>query len=107
MAFSVWACSLPDREATDCWRMDLLPWNSRLREDPRFRQVPVDETGGYLDYCAVLTTREALALNRPYLEDRLPATREQAEQLRHLLLHETSSGLVVVSVYEWESGLIE
>jgi hypothetical protein len=59
MAFSVSVGSVPGRDASEYWHIDMVPWSGGLREDHRFRQVPLDETG-YRDYYAVLTTKEAL-----------------------------------------------
>lgn len=104
MAFSVSVKCLPGREASEYWHVDMVPWNLR-HDDPRFRLVPEDESGTYRDYYAVLTTREALELNAPELAGSLPHLRKKAELLQDLLTNRTPGGLVVVSIYEWESGL--
>ena len=105
MAFDVWVKGLPGREASEYWQVSMVPWlyGGLSRDDPRFREV-VDESG-YRDYDAVLTTKEALAINAPGLTDTLPHFRAKAELLQELLTNKTPSGLVVVSIYEWESGL--
>ncbi len=105
MAFSVSVRCLPGREASEYWHVDMVPWSGRLRDDPRFRAVPEDESGMYEDFYAVLTVREALAINAPELAGELWHLRERAEQLREFLTDKTPSGLVVVHMYEWESGL--
>lgn len=105
MAFDVWVKSVPGGGTSDCGTEDMVPWGGRgLRDDPRFREV-VDEPSLYLDYYAVLTTKEALEINAPLLTSSLPHWRAKAELLQDLLTNKTPSGLVVVCVYEWESGL--
>jgi hypothetical protein len=105
MAFAVSAKSVPGREASEYWHVDMVPWGGGIRNDPRFRMIPVDPTGTYQDYGAVLTTREALEINAPFLTNTLQHWREKAELLQDLLTNKSPGGLVVVSVYEWESGL--
>ena len=105
MAFSVDVRCLPGQDGAEFWHFPQPPWGAGLRDDPRFRQVPCDETGSYRDYYAVLTTREALEINTHYLNAGLHHFRQSAEALQELLSKKTPSGLVVVHVYEWESGL--
>jgi hypothetical protein len=52
---------------------------------PRFRLIPEDETGTYQDYCAVLTAREALEINAPYLASELAHWRVTAGNLDSLV----------------------
>ena len=72
---------------------------------PRFRLVPQDEPGPYQDYFAVLTTSEAIAINDRVRTSGLSHHRAKAEMLHELLTNKTRSRRVVVSVYQWESGL--
>lgn len=104
MAFQVSISSMPRDEYEPCWIKRFVPWNEqRLREDPRFRQVY--RCPGYADYYAVMTCEEAMQLHLAH-RDR-DATHHRLTLLEAIpsLLASTRSGMVVVGVHEWESGL--
>jgi hypothetical protein len=106
MAFTVSVKGVPGRDGSEYWMEDMVPWGAAsLCNDPRFRLAPVDETGTYRDYVAVLTTREALEINAGCQNSGLPHWDEKTARLQDLLTHKTPSGLVVICIYEWESGL--
>ena len=107
MAFSMAVQSVTGGNANDYWSVDMVPWAVNRDADRRFRQMPPTESM-YLDYYAVLTTAEALELNAPHLKENgefFPHWAEKAELLQNLLTTRTPSGLVLVRIYEWESGL--
>lgn len=106
MALSVIIRGIPDRMHPAAWAVDEAPWRSAtLRADPRFRMVDIDGTL-YADYVAVLTTAEARALNAAAMRAGLPHQQATASELQRLL-DAHHPGLVLVHVYEWESGLGE
>jgi hypothetical protein len=94
MAFAVQVIGVPRRPGEPGWVLDVVAWPARtLIEDARFRPVDLDGTF-YRDHVALLTTKEAAEMNRAHRDEDLSA---------HLDSH--AGGLVVVKVYEWESGL--
>jgi hypothetical protein len=104
MAFSVQVIGIPRSDRELRWVVEEVAWPAReLQADPRFRAVDLDGTL-YLDYIAVLSVREALAINRRYREHPSEHLRRTNEDLEaRLAAHD--GGLVVVKVFEWESGL--
>ena len=64
-----------------------------LMRDPRFRNL--SSQAGYLDYVAVLSVNEVLALARAAAPDGGSALEESL----------TGTAFVLVHIFEWESGL--
>src|SRR5690349_20117222 len=105
MAFAVWLKSVPGRDASEYWMVDAVPWPARrLIDDPRFRPMDTDGTE-YADYLAVLSVAEGKAINETTLSSSLPLLEAIAAKVQSRLENDTPSGLVVVCIYEWESGL--
>lgn len=106
MAFSIKIQGIPRDDGQPIWSIDNVNWWPRkeLLGDPRFRAAPRES--GYADHVALLSTVEARALAERY--------RERGETLdpgnthaldQKLALEPPVSCWVVVSVYEWDSGL--
>lgn len=106
MAFATKIQGIPRDNAQPIWSMDNVSWwvERELRSDPRFRQVERDS--GYHDHVAILTPREARELGDSF---RAKGAKDHAIKLRQLdqrlALEAPESCWIVVSVYEWESGL--
>ena len=104
MAFSVQVIGIPRNDRELRWVVDGLAWPAReMQEDPRFRMVDLDGTM-YVDYLALLSAREAIAINRRYLNNPVEHMRRPNMDLQ-ARLEAHDGGLVVARVYEWESGL--
>jgi hypothetical protein len=105
MAFSVYVQGIPDKEFEGSWRVDNVAWpTSVIERDPRFR--PVALNGGYMDYVAVFSIEEAVEMNRQYSSRGLPHWQAKSEELQRVLEErKDATSLILVRMYEWESGL--
>lgn len=98
---------LPSAGATDTWTVDHVMWPvPRLEADPRLRKVTLN--AGYLDYVGVFSVAEAEAMNGDYLSWDAPVEHWAAKnrELQSVLAERgRTTSMVVVRLYEWESGL--
>lgn len=90
---------IPQNAEHPIWKCEYVTWPIRkLLPDDRFRKHVVGQS--YLDYLAVLTVDEVLALNARFLDHR----RQQNEDLNCLLLaHRSTHPMVYVRIVEEDS----
>lgn len=104
MALSMSLTGIGKRSSSDDrWFIDNVNWRPHnLIHDSRFRRV--DLVCGYLDYVAVLTMEEALAL---CFIARLRGWKDRSakdDEVHDLLLsHQLTTQFVLARIYEWES----
>jgi hypothetical protein len=104
MAFNVKIFGITEANEGWAWAQDNVSWwdDRVLAEDPRFREVPLND--GYLDYVAVLSPAEAKELADRDADKAMDwqqdAVSTLSEKLKDSALH-----WVVVNIYEWESGM--
>jgi hypothetical protein len=105
MAFSIYVQGIPDNDAERSWKVDGVVWPTYVIEkDSRFRSITLNEA--YMDYVAVFSIEEAIEMNQKYLNWDLPHWRAKNEELQRILEgNRKSTSLVLVRIYEWESGL--
>lgn len=107
MAMAIKLVGLPIAGATETWTVDRVMWPiPRLESDQRLRRVNINS--GYLDYVGVFTVAEVLALNEEYLVWEAPVEHWAARnrEVRDIVnLRSQATSMVVVHLYEWESGL--
>ena len=105
MAFSIYVQGIPDKESESSWKVDNVAWPTHVIErDPRFR--PVALNGGYMDYVAVFSIEEAIAMNQRYSSRELSHLQAKNEELHRVLEGKRdATSLILVRMYEWESGL--
>jgi len=105
MAIGVALRGVPRDKEQPIWFVESPWWTpNELMEDARFREV--HEVPGYLDYVGVLTLEEALAMHERFREGGLDLWEHRVEFIDEKL----AAGIevtcyVIVSVFEWESGL--
>ena len=88
------------------WTQDMVNWwpERQLIKDRRFRLI--EEDRGYLDYVAVLSRSEALALHNRFFKRAYEHEQQALAELGVQLLQQAPNLCwVVVNIYEWESGL--
>ena len=106
MAFAVKLVGIPHDGHDRVWSVDNVVWPIPfIQGDRRFRRVELNTA--YVDYAAVLTVQEALEINEKYLDWGKAEhwTKKNREVQELLLSHVEKTSLVVVRMYEWESGL--
>ena len=105
MATSIKIQGVPRDHAQPIWSVDNVHWWDKraLIEDARFRKI---ESAGYIDHVATLSLDEARALAK---SQRKRANKLYADRVRELdrclKKNAPETCWVLISVYEWESGL--
>jgi hypothetical protein len=106
MAFAVKLIGIPHDGLDRIWTIDNVVWPIPfIQGDPRFRRIVLNTA--YVDYAAALSVNEALEINERYLdwgpvEHWTKKNREVQELLRRSA---GRTSVVLVRMYEWESGL--
>ena len=106
MAFAVKLIGIPHGGHDGIWTVDNVVWPIPfIQADPRFRRVSLNTA--YVDYAAVLSVREALEINLRYLDwGPVEHWTKKNRELQDLLQRwADNTSLVLVRMYEWESGL--
>jgi hypothetical protein len=106
MAFAVKLVGVPHDAHDHVWSVDNVVWPIPfIQGDTRFRRVVLNTA--YVDYAAILSVQEALEINEKYLDWGKAEhwTKKNREVQELLLKHAEQTSLVVVRMYEWESGL--
>ena len=106
MAFAVKLVGILHDGHDRVWSVDNVVWPIPfIQGDTRFRRVVLNTA--YVDYAAILSVQEALEINEKYLDWGKAEhwTKKNREVQELLLKHVEKTSLVVVRMYEWESGL--
>ena len=108
MAYGVRIQGVPREHGKPVWTVDAATWftPTRLLKDPRFREIQC--ISGYVDFVAVLSIEEAKALHdeaKAGTDALLYDARDAKRVDRYLAGNRSRTRFVMITVYEWESGL--
>jgi hypothetical protein len=106
MAFSIRLIGIPHHVEDGVWTVDNVVWPIPLiQSDARFRRVILNSA--YVDYAGVLTVEEAIQINEQYLDWGTAThwSRKNQEVQGFLVDRADKTSIVLVRMYEWESGL--
>lgn len=108
MAYGVRIQGVPREHGKPVWTVDMAMWFKprRLLKDARFREIRC--MSGYVDYVAVLSIEEAKALHdeaRAGTDPLLYDARDAKRVDKYLAGSRSRTRFVMITVYEWESGL--